>query len=113
YVIFLINNPATVPGFLLPPLITHTVQKTTTTSLQLSLCNSSHKINPSQIQPVISKTTNKTTYVVDDNTTIVLNKFIATTQSYGNHLIHRCDDRLDPQLEFQQASGSARGETDA
>ncbi len=38
---------------------------------------------------------------------------IATTQRYGNHLIHRCDDRLDPQLEFQQASGSARDETDA
>lgn len=44
---------------------------------------------------------------------MVLNKFIATTQRYGNHLIHRCDDRLDPQFEFQQASGSARGETDA
>ncbi|MDB6949050.1 hypothetical protein PMZ92_12230, partial [Escherichia coli] len=65
------------------------------------------------IQPVISKTTNKTTFVVDDKTTIVLNKFIATTQRYGNYLIHRCDDRLDPQFEFQQASGSARGETDA
>lgn len=44
---------------------------------------------------------------------MVLNKFIATTQRYGNHLIHRCDDRLDPQLEFQQAPGSARGEADA
>ncbi|WP_214279792.1 hypothetical protein, partial [Escherichia coli] len=31
--------------FLLPPLITHTVQKTTTTPLQLSLCDASHKIN--------------------------------------------------------------------
>lgn len=38
---------------------------------------------------------------------------VATTQRYGNHLIHRCDDRLDPQLEFQQAPGSARGEADA
>nr|DAL56056.1 MAG TPA_asm: hypothetical protein [Caudoviricetes sp.]DAQ18738.1 MAG TPA: hypothetical protein [Caudoviricetes sp.] len=36
------------PGFLLsPPLITYTVQKTTTISLQLSLCDASHKINPS------------------------------------------------------------------
>ncbi|HFO6282352.1 TPA: hypothetical protein ACHKZ9_004853, partial [Escherichia coli] len=59
-----------------------------------------------------SKTTNETTFVVDGKTTIVLNEFIATTQRYGNHLIHRCDDRLDPQLEFQQAPGSARGETD-
>ncbi|MGS3026364.1 ribosomal protein S19 family protein, partial [Escherichia coli] len=23
----------------------------------------------------------------------------ATTQRYGNRLIHRCDDRLDPQLD--------------
>ena len=40
---------------------------------------------------------------------MVLNKFIATAQRYGNYLIHRCDDRLNPQFEFQQASGCEGG----
>ncbi|MBZ4100673.1 hypothetical protein JYG42_20620 [Escherichia fergusonii] len=106
-------SPAVVPGFLLPPLITQTVQKTTTTSLQLSLCDASHKINSFCYQTFNIKTHQPIAISIDITNSNSYYHHIATTQRYGNHLIHRCDDRLDPQLEFQQAPGSARGEADA
>ena len=101
------------PGFLLPPLITHTVQKTTTTPLQLSLCDASHKINSFCYQIFNIKTHLAIAISIDIINSNSYYHHVATTQRYGNYLIHRCDDRLDPQFEFQQASGSARGETDA
>ncbi|PTO07841.1 hypothetical protein DAT30_13315 [Escherichia coli] len=102
------------PGFLLsPPLITQTVRKTTTTSLQLSLCDASHKINSFCYQTVNIKTHQSIAISIDTTNSNSYYHHVATTQRYGNHLIHRCDDRLDPQLEFRQAPGSARGEADA
>ncbi|WP_212739944.1 hypothetical protein, partial [Escherichia coli] len=99
--------------FFCPPPITQTVQKTTTTSLQLSLCDASHKINSFCYQTFNIKTHQLIAISIDITNSNSYYHHIATTQRYGNHLIHRCDDRLDPQLEFQQASGSARDETDA
>ena len=108
----LTTNPATVPGFFCLP-SSHTVQKTTTTSLQLSLCDASHKINSFCYQTVNIKTHQSISISIDATNSNSYYYHIATTQRYGNHLIHCCDDRLDPQLEFQQAPGSARGEADA
>ncbi|EPA3631523.1 hypothetical protein ACQ1XX_001976 [Escherichia coli] len=81
--------------------------------LQLSLCDASHKINSFCYQTFNIKTHHPIAISIDITNSNSYYHHIATTQRYGNHLIHRCDDRLDPQLEFQQAPGSARGEADA
>ncbi|HAI9897912.1 TPA: hypothetical protein HL308_22325 [Escherichia coli] len=95
-----------------PPLITHH-SKNHHTSLQLSLCDASHKINSFCYQTFNIKTHLAIAISIDIINSNSYYHHVATTQRYGNHLIHRCDDRLDPQLEFQQAPGSARGEADA
>ena len=70
-----------------------------------SLCEWSFKINSFCYQTFISK-----------NTPIIAISYwyhqynsyyhhIRNNTKYSNHPIHRCDDRLDPQFEFQQASG--------
>ncbi|MGF2963064.1 hypothetical protein ACQVGM_23165, partial [Escherichia coli] len=81
--------------------------------LQLSLCDASHKINSFCYQTVNIKTHQSIAISIDTTNSNSYYHHVATTQRYGNHLIHRCDDRLDPQLEFRQAPGSARGEADA